>query len=149
MDPLNKAQRRKLYIQFLLFYLLSLLIIIVAMYFYYMVPQKQIDLLAKKIENFKNTEDNIHKVMSYMHEADSLLNGMKDEKDILTISKVVAIQKEIKDLTVNGQSIDSLFLKISAGIESNSKKRQEYLIDSTALIDLNSKIKADSQNQPH
>jgi Type VI secretion system, TssO len=114
MKPLNKSERRSLYLQFLLMYVISIVVIIFTMHFFYETPTEELKALRIQSDKFKMYEINPEKMLGSMHSIDSLLKNLEDPKsnsEAIKISIGDELDK-IKDLSGNSTKLDNIFMKI-------------------------------------
>jgi hypothetical protein len=114
MKPINQQERKSLFLQFLVLYVITLVLIVVTMHFFYKVPQKELEVLRDQKEKFKSYDQGPRKVLNKMGEADSLLTLIKAGKDISkSEADLQEICSQIKALgDAKASPIDSIFILI-------------------------------------
>lgn len=145
MKPTNSKERKSLYLQFLLLYILSVIIIVITMHFYYSVPKKELNMLRAQKTEFNTAGAIPRMVIKQMKKADSLLLIIADPNKAIDqpLSEINEALRTIKSLgEKNKNSMDSLFLNIHNNyFEILSAKKESRNGSSTAgnYKELNSK----------
>jgi hypothetical protein len=145
MKPINSKERKTLYLQFLLLYMLSILVIIITMHFYYSIPEKELNLLREQKEEFNSVAAIPRKVMDKMIKIDSLLLIIGDpskpmDQPVFEVNEALTEIKGYGDKNAN--SMDSLFTKIYRNYFEilSAKKESRSGINSASISkDLNEK----------
>lgn len=149
MQPLNQSLRRKLYIQFLIFYLLSLGIFIIGVHFNYKIPKKQVELLNRQLRELSASDAAASQALCNMQMADSLLNTFRDPNDQKTIALILNIETKLDEMGAKQRSsLDSLVLKLRETIDKRLNDKRIILNDSVTIKQLMEKKLAVAPGQP-
>jgi hypothetical protein len=149
MQPLNASIRRKLYLQFLIFYLVSLGIFIIAVRFYYKIPDKQIEILDKQVHEFSVLDSAASQVLYNMNMADSILSTSRNPNDQKTIAMILNIETKLDEIGAKKRSsLDSLTLRLREFIDKRLNDKRIIFNDSLTINQLMEKKSTATFNQP-
>lgn len=115
MKPVNQKERNNLYLQFLLFYIVSLVVVIIAVGFFYEVNDKEIQVLRDQKEKFKAFEKAPVEMNEKIQKLDSLLKALEDPKTSqdMVKSEITKVLDKIPSLDSEHQgSMDTLVHKV-------------------------------------
>ncbi|MFN7846376.1 MAG: type VI secretion system TssO [Bacteroidota bacterium] len=137
MKPINQQERKSLFVQFLVLYLITITLIVVTMHFFYKVPKKELESLREQKEKFKSYDKGPREVLKKMGEADILLKQIKEGKDVskseADLSDICSQIKLLGDAKAN--PMDSIFLNIRNQyidlLEATKKEKSSGLASAT------------------
>lgn len=115
LQVLNSKERNQAFLQFLLFFLITVMLAIGAVYFNFRVPEKENKLLREEVDMQRTESQNQQKFVSHMQQAKVLLDSMKkSQSDInLVDMQLTAKMNELLNLQ---QKDSSLYGKLNNAV---------------------------------
>lgn len=131
MQPINKDERRKAFINFLLLFILSTGIIVAIVFFSIQVPFKQNKQLTKQIGDFQRERDFSQNFFIKMSSINNMLDSINTKSlrpDLLDGDITEAIKKlnsEVNSDSASNKNIYANVVQIMADLQSSKKQLRE------------------------
>ena len=131
MQPLNKEDRRKAFINFILLFILSTGIIIAIIFSSIQVPFKQNEQLAKQVSSFQRERDFSQVFYNQMSSINSMLDSINTKSirpDLLDGDITEAIKKLNTDVNTDSTDNKNIYanvVQIMADLQSSKKQLRE------------------------
>lgn len=127
MKPANKEERSKAFLNFMLFFIITIAIIITTVFFSVQVPFKQNDQLLKQMNAFENERMILDSFSSKMQETMSLLNNANSasENDFITESAIKNNLTEMLKMISDSISEKSLYTNVITNLSELLTSRKQ------------------------